>query len=465
MVIGLVLVLSVLTVINISSLVRADGGTDKSDPAQVLRGIRPSVAGVGLPLIYDWNDPGNPWSFALNLFTDGDNFGIGTFSPEIDLTVRDGSIYIGATTEANSGALWFKTAHQGSSSGDHHMFIKNDVDASDEERLCVYHQNIPPTDVPTEDGRAFCVAWHGGIGIGAIAASDDALNSGGIEADGLISTASSVAAGLDLIAGDDVIAADDVIVRDDVIATGNVSGFDIMASDDIISDGSIFKTIGGSTRFWVTQTADGAAYMETRGPNGNDNFRVTHLSSNGNHGYVTVLDSAGLSQAGMYVDSSGNGLVFGDTKSFRVTNAADSATDIWYTSLEGPEAGAYLRGTARLQNGSATITFPDHFLQVASSDGMTVQVTPLSTASNGLAVTHKGLDGVVVEDLGETGDYEFDYTVNVVRKGHEDYQVIRPALSVMPQGAEPVPDEPPVAPTASDAASDNETAPTHRPQQ
>ena len=53
MVIGLVLVLSVLTVINISSLVRADGGTDKSDPAQVLRGIRPSVAGVGLPLIVD----------------------------------------------------------------------------------------------------------------------------------------------------------------------------------------------------------------------------------------------------------------------------------------------------------------------------------------------------------------------------------------------------------------------------
>ena len=54
---------------------------------------------------------------------------------------------------------------------------------------------------------------------------------------------------------------------------------------------------------------------------------------------------------------------------------------------------------------------------------MTVQVTPLSSDSKGLAVIQKGLDGVKVTELfGGTGSYDFDYEVKCIRKGYEDYR-------------------------------------------
>jgi hypothetical protein len=59
---------------------------------------------------------------------------------------------------------------------------------------------------------------------------------------------------------------------------------------------------------------------------------------------------------------------------------------------------------------------------------MTVQVTPLSGDSLGLAVTGKSIEGITVKELQSgTGTYDFDYMVMAVRKGHEDYEVIRPA--------------------------------------
>src|SRR4029077_11993069 len=67
-----------------------------------------------------------------------------------------------------------------------------------------------------------------------------------------------------------------------------------------------------------------------------------------------------------------------------------------------------------------------HFAIVASPDGMTVQVTPLSADSLGLAVVTKRLSGIEVKELQRgTGNYDFDWEVKCVRKGHEDYQVTR----------------------------------------
>lgn len=58
---------------------------------------------------------------------------------------------------------------------------------------------------------------------------------------------------------------------------------------------------------------------------------------------------------------------------------------------------------------------------------MTIQVTPLSAHSLGLAVVTKRLSGIEVKGLHRgTGNYEFDWEVKCVRKGHEDYRVIRP---------------------------------------
>ncbi len=132
--------------------------------------------------------------------------------------------------------------------------------------------------------------------------------------------------------------------------------------------------------------------------------------------------------AGMYREPGlGRAAIVGDVKNFRAPNPADPTTDIWYCCPEGPEAAMYIRGTGHLVNGRAHVTLPDHFRNLAAEAGMTVQLTPLSADSKGLAVTVKRLSGIEVAELaGGRGDYEFDWRVEAVRKGYETYQVIRP---------------------------------------
>jgi hypothetical protein len=53
-------------------------------------------------------------------------------------------------------------------------------------------------------------------------------------------------------------------------------------------------------------------------------------------------------------------------------------------------------------------------------------LTPLSASSKGLAVIQKGLTSIEVQELFDgKGNYDFDYEIKAVRKGHEDYQIIR----------------------------------------
>jgi hypothetical protein len=166
----------------------------------------------------------------------------------------------------------------------------------------------------------------------------------------------------------------------------------------------------------------------TRGADNSLNVAIDHPAGSINHGLISVFDNArsGTEQAGIYVDTLGNGIVWGDTKSFRVENPSQPGTDIWYTCPEGPEAAAYIRGTGHLVNGTAVITFPDHFRTVANPDGITIQLTPLSAESRGLAVVEKTLDRLVVRELSNGGGtYDFDYLVMAVRQGYENYQVIR----------------------------------------
>ncbi len=59
---------------------------------------------------------------------------------------------------------------------------------------------------------------------------------------------------------------------------------------------------------------------------------------------------------------------------------------------------------------------------------MTVVLTPLSAGSKGLAVIQKGKGGVKIKELNNgSGNYEFDWEVKAVRKGYENYRVIRDA--------------------------------------
>jgi|GEM_PF-1307238 len=125
-------------------------------------------------------------------------------------------------------------------------------------------------------------------------------------------------------------------------------------------------------------------------------------------------------------DIAGDLKVYG-TKFFVQRHPEDPAKVITYASLEGPEAGTYVRGTAQLTGGEAVIELPESFHLVTADSGVTAQVTVLEDC-NGLYVADKSAERIVVRELtGGTSDARFDYLVQGVRQGYEDLQVMRDA--------------------------------------
>jgi len=111
------------------------------------------------------------------------------------------------------------------------------------------------------------------------------------------------------------------------------------------------------------------------------------------------------------------------TVSFVQPHPTDPTKEIVYVSLEGPEAGTYIRGTAQLVNGEAVINLPEHFSLVTNDEGLTVQLTPVGEWLQ-LYVVEKGTQRIIVREVnGKNG--QFDYLVQGVRKGYENHQVIQ----------------------------------------
>jgi hypothetical protein len=172
--------------------------------------------------------------------------------------------------------------------------------------------------------------------------------------------------------------------------------------------------------------------IQTRDPFSNPLGQITTLSGSNSKGYISVF-SSGVNKAGMFVNVSNQGVLFADVKNFRMDDPRDKDKEIWYACVEGPEAAAYERGTATLRKGTAEIKFSDHFEIVANPKTMTVIITPLSADSKGLAVVEKTATGFKVKEMFQgTGDYEFDWEVKCVRKGYEDYKVVRSKAENMP---------------------------------
>ncbi|MEM7654561.1 MAG: hypothetical protein AAF399_00420 [Bacteroidota bacterium] len=183
---------------------------------------------------------------------------------------------------------------------------------------------------------------------------------------------------------------------------------------------------GGAIRYFAEVLSNGAGTYSTRGSNGIDNVRIT-TTSNANHGKVVVLNSAGLEKAGMEVNNVGQGVIFGDVKNFRVPHPSEPDKEIWYASLEGPEAAAYLRGRAQLVDGRAEVKFPAHFAELIVAESLTILLTPRSLDSQGLAIAAQTEQGFQVGELYQgAGTYAFDWEVKAVRKGYEDFEVVRP---------------------------------------
>lgn len=170
---------------------------------------------------------------------------------------------------------------------------------------------------------------------------------------------------------------------------------------------------------------------------------MTHHADGTREGYVgplsTTLYTIGVHdnssvfiQGGVYHDdSTDTSTVFGNVKSFREPNPADPDTEIVYACVEGPEAAMYVRGTAQLVNGAAHVELPAHFRTLASENGLTVQLTPRSADSRGLAVIERSTASFEVQELLRgTGTYEFDWEVKAVRARYETWEVVQPRLRV-----------------------------------
>lgn len=174
-------------------------------------------------------------------------------------------------------------------------------------------------------------------------------------------------------------------------------------------------------------------YIRTLSPNGSSNVRATFLSGQIDNGFLDVLDGSGTNQAGFYVDANGDGVVFGDTKSFRTDHPTQPDKHIWYACVEGPEVAAYERGTAQLVNGQALVNFSNEFQLISNTQTMTIMLTPHHWDTYGLAVVEKTNNGFIVEELKSgLGNFTFDWEVKCVRKGYENFQVIRDKTSSMP---------------------------------
>jgi hypothetical protein len=201
---------------------------------------------------------------------------------------------------------------------------------------------------------------------------------------------------------------------------------------------------------------DQVGRMITYGQNDNFNVAVSRSASGENNGAVGIYNATttdgGTPQGSLIVDDNGHGqlilrnsaannfniatiyydwllgwTVEADVKNFVMEHPEDETKQIVYASLEGPEAAAYERGTAKLVNGEAFVPFSEHFQLVINPETMTVNLTPHSTNTYGLAVIEKTAEGIRVKELmNGQSNFTFDWEAKAVRKGYESYKAVRP---------------------------------------
>jgi hypothetical protein len=255
-----------------------------------------------------------------------------------------------------------------------------------------------------------------------------------------VTSASGLKAGGVLVADDYTFgnpSKNDLIVKGSVAVGGDVTMDGTLTATSATIRGEVPEAAGSIV---LDQDFNGAHVLVVsprQVPGSGGIVQLTSVPGAPDNGAVFVTDAAGsatgiAAKAGMFVNENGDGVVMADmitasVKNFRVPHPGHPDLDIVYACLEGPEAAVYARGTAHLVNGEAVVSLPDHFSAVAAPGGMTIQVTPLSARSLGLAVVAKRPDRIEVKELYHgTGDYEFDWEVKAVRRGHEDYRATRP---------------------------------------
>jgi hypothetical protein len=198
----------------------------------------------------------------------------------------------------------------------------------------------------------------------------------------------------------------------------------ISGGDLIINGGNVGVGTGASSSIKLyALNSNLFGFIGVEGRVGTSYGRLGHSMWDGDvgvHGWSSTY-YAGLFEGD--VDITGN--LSKGSGTFLQPHAKDPGKEIRYAFFEGPEHAVFLRGTAKLIDGKAVIDLPDHFRTVAAEEGISVQFTPRSSDTFGLAGVEVSNERIVVEELkGEKHSYEFDYFITAVRAGFEDHEVI-----------------------------------------
>ena len=166
--------------------------------------------------------------------------------------------------------------------------------------------------------------------------------------------------------------------------------------------------------------------------------RTASVTGNLNIGGIGLTPAVAIFNAsnnifGLWFNASGQATLAAQVKNFVEEHPTNPNKQIWYACVEGPEAAAYERGSAQLVNGVAEVKFSEHFGLIVNPSTITIQLTPGSADSEGLAVVEKTATGFKVKELRKgTGTYTFDWEIKGVRKGYENFEVIRDKIKVLP---------------------------------
>lgn len=97
------------------------------------------------------------------------------------------------------------------------------------------------------------------------------------------------------------------------------------------------------------------------------------------------------------------------SKSFDIEHPTKEGMRLRYGSLEGPEAGVYVRG----RSNSLIITLPDYWTGLIHEDSITAQLTPIGQHKN---LYVKDISNNTVTIGGCRGEFEFFYFIQAERK-------------------------------------------------
>lgn len=227
---------------------------------------------------------------------------------------------------------------------------------------------------------------------------------------------------------------------------GADGGLAMLGSDYIYlikKNSNYTATLGGSS-FGYLQLYDGqgkenvilsspeesngnAGWIGTLDPDGNDLIRLTTMKGSGSYQASIGLYYHGRDAGFFYVDENGRSVLSTDLLYVNGNQLRSSSTNYTENNLRSSSfspcyvsesAGQItFRGTATLTNGTFRIVLPPEEAKKMAEGSATIQLTPLSASSKGLAVVQKENDAFTVAELQSgKGSYAFDWTLTALCK-------------------------------------------------